>query len=77
MNNVNLYTTASCSYCHMAKEYLDDKGIKYKEIDISNSLEATNWVINHTGQAGVPVTDFDGNIVVGFDRQKIDDALKQ
>ena len=60
----------------MAKEYLASKNVEFKEVEISSSLEATNWVLNHTGQMGVPVIDFDGRIVLGFDRPKIDEALK-
>jgi hypothetical protein len=47
----------------------------FNEIDISKSLDGTNWVLNHTGKTGVPVIDFDGEIIVGFDRKKIDLAL--
>jgi glutaredoxin 3 len=59
----------------MAKQYLSAKDINFKEIDITSNVEATNWVINHTGQTGVPVIDFDSQIVIGFDKAKIDSIL--
>jgi glutaredoxin-like YruB-family protein len=75
MKNISVYTTPTCGYCHMLKDYLSDKGIEFNEIDISASFDATNWVLNHTGKIGVPVIDIDGEIIVGFDREKIDLAL--
>lgn len=76
-----VYSTQTCPYCVKVKEYLQEKGIEYKDIDVSADQEAANTMIQKSGQMGVPVTvimsDDAGNetVIVGFDTEKIDAAL--
>ena len=72
---VILFTTPSCSYCRMAKKYLREQGIKFKDVDVSRDQTAARDMLKRSGQQGVPVLDIGGKIVVGFDRPKIDKYL--
>lgn len=60
----------------MVKTYFKSIDIAYKERDITTDEEGLKWVLDKTGMAAVPVVDIDGIVVVGFDRPKIDAALK-
>lgn len=75
MAKVTIYSTPSCPYCKMAKEFFDENKVKYKDIDVSKDKEAADDMIEKSGQMGVPVIDIDGTIIVGFDKEKIEKAL--
>ncbi|HHW48892.1 MAG TPA: NrdH-redoxin [Clostridiaceae bacterium] len=72
---VKIYTTPSCPYCVMAKKYLDSKNVKYEEIDVSVDRDAAMEMVRKSRQRGVPVLDIDGNIVIGFDKDRIDSLI--
>ncbi|MCX8129051.1 MAG: glutathione S-transferase N-terminal domain-containing protein [Clostridia bacterium] len=72
---VKVYTTPTCPYCTMAKKYLESKEVKYESVDVSTNRDAATEMINKSGQRGVPVLDIDGNIIVGFDKDRIDSLL--
>lgn len=74
---ITVYTTPTCAYCHVLKEYLHDKKVKFSEKDLTKDQDAQKWVIDHTGQLAVPVSDIGGKIVIGFDRQKIETLLRE
>lgn len=74
---ITLYTSPACAYCHMAREYLKSRKVEFKEYDISDNPKAMDWVREHVGQLATPVIDFDGTIVLGFDRPQIDLALRK
>jgi glutaredoxin-like YruB-family protein len=76
MPKVKIYTTPTCPLCFLAKEYLKEKGIEFEEIDVSKNEAAAMEMIQKSGQMGVPVIEIDGQIVVGFDKEKIDELLK-
>ena len=76
MNNVTIYSASWCGFCHATKQYLDKLGVKYKEVDVDNDPKAAEDAVNKSGQRGIPVLDIEGDIIVGFDRPKIDHALK-
>ena len=73
---VTIYTSPTCAYCHMLKQYLQGKGVKFTEKDITVDRSAMEWVGNTIGQYATPVTDIDGTVVLGFDRERIDTALR-
>lgn len=75
MVNVTIYTTATCPYCKMAKEYMQEKGVEYTEVDVSTDQEAAAKMVEKSGQMGVPVIDVDGKIIVGFDKEELKNAL--
>jgi len=68
---VRVYSTSTCPYCKMAKTFLDEKGIAYDDLDVAADAEARNEMLKKSGQMGVPVIDFDGEVVIGFDREKL------
>ncbi len=73
---VTIYTTPTCPYCKMAKEFFKERKIKYKEIDISTNDKAAKEIIEESGQMGVPVIKIDSEIVLGFDRARLQKLLK-
>lgn len=73
---VILFTTPTCSFCIMTKKYFREKGIKFKEVDVSRDAAAARDMVRRSGQMGVPVVDIGGKIVIGFDRLKINKYLQ-
>lgn len=75
MQTVKVYSTPTCPYCKMAKEYLSGKKIPYQDIDVSRDQKAAEEMVKLSGQMGVPVIVIDGQIVKGFDKKRIDSLL--
>jgi glutaredoxin-like YruB-family protein len=75
-NKVTVYSASWCGFCHAAKQYLDKLGVKYDDKDVDNDQKALEESVTKSGQRGIPVLDIDGDIIIGFDRPKIDAALK-
>jgi len=78
--NVTIYSTPSCGYCKMEKEFLNEKNVEFAEVDISESQEVAMQMVEKTGQMGVPVTiitteDGSEEIVIGFDQEKLTELL--
>ena len=74
-HRVIVFSTPTCSFCNSAKRYFREKGIKFKDVDVSRDTAAARDMVRRSGQMGVPVIDIDGKIIVGFDRPKIDRLL--
>jgi glutaredoxin-like YruB-family protein len=74
---VTVYSTTWCGFCHAAKQYFDKIGVKYDDIDVEKDFQAAQAMVEKSHQMGVPVIDIDGTIIVGFDKPKIDTALKE
>lgn len=74
---VTIYSASWCAFCHMAKQYLDGKGVKYTEIDVDADPAAARAIVEKTGQTGVPVLQIGDATIIGFDRPRIDSALAQ
>ena len=68
---VKLFVTPACPYCYTLKEFLKEKGIEFEEIDVSKDEKARDEMIKKSGKLEAPVIDIDGQIVVGFDKEKI------
>lgn len=73
--SVTVYSTTTCPYCVMAKEYLKKKNVSFNDINVSMDMAKAQEMIRKSGQTGVPVLDINGKIIVGFDREAIDEAL--
>ncbi len=73
---VTIYSTPTCVYCKTLKEYLTEKNIAYQEVDVSLNEQELEKMVAISGQMGVPVVEIDGDVIVGFDREKIDEILK-
>lgn len=72
---IKIYTTLSCPYCQMAKEFFKEKGVDYEEFDVAENETAREEMMNKSHQLGVPVIDINGTIIVGFNRSEIEKAL--
>ncbi|NOR76076.1 MAG: NrdH-redoxin [Draconibacterium sp.] len=73
--NVTVYSTPTCSWCTVIKRHLQENGIKYREIDVSADQKAAEEMVKKSGQQGVPQTDINGQVVVGFDKTRINSLL--
>ena len=73
--NVKVYSTPSCPWCTVAKNYLSSKNIQFDDIDVTKDNNAAMDMVKKSGQKGVPVIDINNNIIIGFDQQKIDSLL--
>jgi glutaredoxin-like YruB-family protein len=76
MANVIVYSTPTCPYCKLAKEYMTEKGVAFTNVDVSSDPAKAEEMIKKSGQMGVPVIDVDGKIIVGFDKEGLKAALK-
>jgi len=72
---VTVYSTPTCSWCTTLKKHLDHHGIKYRDIDISKDTKAAEDMQKRSGQQGVPQTDISGQMIVGFDKNRINSLL--
>ncbi|MBU3111195.1 glutaredoxin family protein [Clostridium lacusfryxellense] len=70
MNKVEIYTSNSCGFCHLAKEFFEENNIEYIEHNISENVDAKKALIKK-GYRSVPVIDINGNEMVGFDKEKV------
>ena len=68
---VRVFTTIACPYCFTLKEFLKEKGIEFEEIDVSKDEKARDEMIKKSGRLEAPIVEIDGQIVVGFDKEKI------
>lgn len=68
---VRVFSTEVCPYCITLKEFLREHKVAFEEIDVSKDEKAAQEMIEKSGQMGVPVVEIDGQIIVGFDKEKI------
>jgi len=73
---VKIYSTTWCVYCRMVKEYLGKLGVPYQEIDIEQDPKAAEYIMGKSHSAGVPQIEIGDEVILGFDRPRIDKALK-
>ncbi len=72
---ITIYSTPTCHFCHMAKDFFEENNVKYEEKNVAEDVEARKEMMNKTGQMGVPVIQIDEEIVIGFDEQKLQEML--
>lgn len=73
---IKVYSTVACPYCVTLKKFLKEHNIEFEDIDVSQDEKARDEMVKKSGQMGVPVVEINGEIVVGFDREKIKQLLK-
>ena len=76
MAQVKVYSTPQCPWCSKTKEFLNENNVKFEEVDVSSDQKAAQEMFKKSGQMGVPVTEVNGEIIVGFDKPKFKKALK-
>jgi len=72
---VIVFSTPTCTYCNMAKQYFRQNKIRFRDVDVSRDPAAARDLVRRSGQMGVPVIDIGGKIIVGFDKPKINQLL--
>ncbi|MDI6902577.1 MAG: glutaredoxin domain-containing protein [Methanocellales archaeon] len=72
---VKVYSTPTCPFCDMVKRYLRENDIEFEDVNVAEDAEAAKEMIEKSGRMIVPLMDIDGEIIVGFDREKLDKAL--
>jgi len=73
---VTVYTTPSCSWCTTLKTYLDQNQVRYREINVAVDTAAAEAMVKRSGQQGVPQTEINGQMIVGFDKARINQLLE-
>ena len=73
--NVTVYTTPTCTWCNTIKRHLQENRIQFREVDVSANQKAAEEMVQKSRQQGVPQTDINGEIIVGFDKPRIDRLL--
>ena len=76
MAKVIVYSTSTCPYCVMAKQWLKEKKVEFDDVNVGTDQEKAREMIKKSGQMGVPVIDIDGEVIIGFDRPKMESSLK-
>jgi len=69
--NITIYSTPSCHFCHMAKDFFKANNVAYTEYDVASNLEKRKEMVDKSGQMGVPVIIIGEDLIVGFDKPKI------
>ncbi|RMD50899.1 NrdH-redoxin [Candidatus Parcubacteria bacterium] len=72
---VIVYSTPTCPFCKMAKEFLTENNVEFEDVDVSADQERAREMVEKSQQMGVPVIDIDGQIVIGFDQSKLKELL--
>lgn len=75
MKKVTIYSTPTCHYCNMAKDFFKANKIAYTEANVATDLAKRSEMVEKSGQMGVPVIDIGGEIMVGFDQSALSKAL--
>ncbi|HVV14994.1 MAG TPA: glutaredoxin family protein [Candidatus Paceibacterota bacterium] len=73
--NVTIYSTPTCHFCQMAKEFFAEKGVQYTAYDVASDAAKRQEMIQLTGQLGVPVIVINGDIMIGFSRERLAQKL--
>ncbi len=74
--SVTVYTTPTCPWCTTVKNFLRKNGIRYTEVDVASDQNAAKAMVSKSGQQGVPQTEINGEMVIGFDQSKLKRLLE-
>ena len=72
---VVIYSTPTCHFCHMAKDFLSERSIPFTDYNVAENMEKRQEMVQMTGQMGVPVIKIGNEIIIGFDQRKISQLL--
>lgn len=75
--HVTIYTTPTCPYCKLAKDFFKEKGIAFSEIDVASDPAAANEMVKKSGQMGVPVIEVNSQIVVGWNQAALQEIMEK
>jgi glutaredoxin 3 len=74
---VTIYTTPSCGYCKVAKDFFRSSHVAFTEYNVASDQHKADEMVRKSGQMGVPVIDVNGKIIVGFNKPEIEKALRR
>lgn len=74
---IKVYSTPSCPWCARAKQFFKENNVNFQDVDVSKDVNAAHEMIRKSGQQGVPVIDFDGEIIVGFNEPRLRELIKK
>lgn len=74
---IKVYSTPTCPYCKLVKEYLDGQKIAYTEVNVADDSTAANEMVKLSGQMGVPVVDIEGDVIVGWNKDALEEAIQK
>mgnify|MGYP000001286215 CR=1 FL=1 len=77
MSEIKVYSTPTCPWCHRIKEYLQERGIKFTDVNIAEDEKSREEMLSKSGQMGVPQIEINGKIIVGFNQQAIDSEIEK
>ena len=77
MKKIITYTLSWCPHCNALKEYLTSKNYPFEDIDIEANEDAAEDIIERTGQSGFPIILIEDEVIIGFDKDKIEECLNQ
>ncbi len=72
---ITVYSTPTCPYCKLVKEFLKEKSISFTDVDVSADGEAAKQMVKLSGQMGVPVVDVNGQIIVGWNKNALEEVV--
>ena len=75
MKKVTIYSTPTCHFCSLAKDYFTENNVAFEAIDVASDAEKRKEMVEKSGQLGVPVIIIDGEVIVGFNKPKLALAL--
>ncbi len=75
-HKVTIYSTPTCVYCKMAKEFFAKNGVSYEEYNVASDMKAREAMVEKSQQLGVPVIEVDDNIIIGFDQKTLEHVLE-
>jgi len=72
---VTVYSTPSCPYCTLTKDFLNENEIEFRDVDVSEDMETAKEMFEKSGKTAVPQIDIDGTIIIGFDKDLLTEKL--
>ncbi len=73
---ISVYTTPTCTYCRLVKDWLKQRNVRFDEYDVARDPRRADEMVRKSGQMGVPVTDINGRVIVGFNQAALEAALR-
>ena len=74
-SGITIYSTPTCPWCHKVKQYLTENGISFTDVNVADDAAKAEEMVRKSEQMGVPVIEIDGEIIVGYDKERIDKLL--
>lgn len=72
---IRVYTTPTCPYCRLVKEFLKEKSLPFEEVDVTADHQAVQHMVKLSGQMGVPVVEIDGKVIVGWNKAALEETI--